>query len=201
MRILLLVSLLLLGCSSSKPSLTIQKNHVIPHFAVFWAPTCEFPESFLPVIEDGFRFWNNQLGKEFFLRVPGCGVQTLQKAWEMKEYVLIIRHSEQPSTLPVEHEDSKVLAVTVIHPGDGRPKGGKIFFYPSFFGAVNSFQVLSTVRHELGHILGLGHIEKPDCLMYPFIQADLVSEKGLCEEEVAAIRSLYERKDQHGKSR
>ena len=53
------------------------------------------------------------------------------------------------------------------------------------------FSLLAVAVHEIGHVLGLGHINKPHATMSPYYNADHVR---LSHDDVMALQKLYPEK-------
>ncbi|KAG6424616.1 hypothetical protein SASPL_115034 [Salvia splendens] len=53
----------------------------------------------------------------------------------------------------------------------------------------NAIDLESVALHEIGHLLGLGHSDNQDSIMYPSISAGVV--KNLNDDDIQGIRALY----------
>ncbi|XP_022843021.1 metalloendoproteinase 2-MMP-like [Olea europaea var. sylvestris] len=139
-----------------------------------------FPQSFMEPIRYAFEIWSNKTSFFFF---------------------------KLRDDLDEEYSDLQIAFVNGEH-GDGypfdgpggvlshafQPTDGRMHFDASEDWIVGSLprtiDIVSVALHEIGHLLGLGHTNIPDAIMYPNIRYAMVK-RTLHQDDIDGIRTLY----------
>ncbi len=198
MRLTLLSLFLLVGCNRFTGP-TIPKSDrdfvargdtnplVATEFPVDWNMHCDYPEADKNNVRNAFIYWDSLTPVDLFREV-GCSDGASKGRIFVKRKNGTYSRKGKP--------DRKVWAAAFVPKFDDRWRGAILEFYDLYFneGGRRRFLRESIVRHEVGHALGLLHLEHYPCLMYGFLGYDdplFNSPKNLCDYEKEVFMRIY----------
>lgn len=148
-------------------------------------------DRFVFPINDAVEYWNEELPGSVV--VFSYGFRDDGKS----EYILgktLVRWCDSRDFDEYDVSDN-TLGLTVMRiRGDGERKT-IVASYICLNEKIKSYSesVLSNiVRHEIGHTLGLRHVEEEKCLMYPYIKTNSVVLKRICRHSKNIIHIYYD---------
>lgn len=141
-----------------------------------------FPQEDRSSVVNSINYWNQISGQKLFIMGHSKGESVLlsESQMDVQDAHREGRHFEIAATfngpsIQTQHGNESVLA--------------QITFFKRWATLPNAEQE-NVVRHELGHILALGHSDDMGCLMY---RDSLPSDnpRGLCAGELQMIQNIY----------
>jgi len=168
-----LVLILLFLCSCSREFVITLQPLSIKTFTV--ALPCKISELDKQVILDGLNYWDD-LTKVSLFKVNSCTSQSDITIFLVEDYAKDI------NGLPKYYTHGRAFNTT-----------GLFFLYLPWLESDNKYIRTTTVRHELGHLLGFRHSKYMDCLMYPEVSSKQFYKepKELCTEEKIQFHVVY----------
>ncbi len=185
--ILAILLMCLLSCSERAPFLkdNLGQPRVISHLPVTWTFECNFPQQYRDDVRSGLSYWNVQTRRFIFVEADECGISGLTD--ESTARLLIIYLPRQHTTGPL------ILATTETSVMDYVPNVGIMRYYLPWSDHSINFGRSTVVRHEAGHMLGLDHTDRTECLMFPriFMESWTLHEKDACPAELDEVNRYY----------
>lgn len=171
-----------------------------PYPAV-WAFDCDFPQQHVAQVREAFNWWNtNGTIPVMFTEAPVCGIMDLASLkTDPGRMRIIVQYKNQlidrPGLTPYQR-------LTILGTGEtGHTRlgyainSGILTLYKPWETDLDSeAQQENVLRHEIGHMLGMGHSDQPgddDCLMFPTVSEDLFNRGTLCPKEITALKEAY----------
>lgn len=180
---LIIINVFMVGCASSPPYFVHPKTGAFARqcdLPQFVGASPSVPPRLRPMVRDSFLYWNEAVGKRFF-------VYTDDVDWEFddKKYGGVIVVSVDPS-----YKRSSAANTNIRWLGNGCMKDSFITVNPkSVDMTTDAFQTL--MRHEVGHLLGLRHRDLFTELMSPTTDTTFWKPQNASEEEIRLVRELY----------
>lgn len=138
-----------------------------------WSMDCSaFPADEAAMIERSFQFWDDKSPDTLFSRLP-CddpeAMITLDKVFDL----------------------GGAAGRTKIKHVDGYIYGAEIVFSPKWSEFHRAPYMETVVRHEIGHTLGMSHIQDYTCIMNPVVRYSLKTVNDGCSEELYEFDVVY----------
>jgi hypothetical protein len=166
-------------CASLKGATWLEANNkpiIWRSLPITWTFSDNFRPDIKPVFRNGLEYWNHALHTQVFKEIECDGVCIFQSP-----KLIIFEGLEFVSSDVIAHTEHNIDGVYVT--------SATMLYMPQFLMATPDTQ-LEVIRHEAGHVLGLGHNDKPTCVMYPAIDLD-EGLKEACDDELNLVRSQY----------
>lgn len=188
LRALLVIMLLALStCTERAPFLkdNAGQPRIVTHLPITWSFECTFPETYKDDVRAGLQYWNIVTGRFVFAEAKDCGIGALTD--ETKARLVIL-------SIPRHHTSGPlILATTESSVMDYVPNAAVMRYYLPWLSHNTAFGRSTVVRHEAGHMLGLDHTDRTECLMFPKIYMDswALHEKDACPAELDEVKLHY----------
>lgn len=168
------------------------------NLTVYFNPAnCGIPEAeLLPIIDQAIRSWNGVPTANLTLaRASSSVLLTSLVAGTATEVPAIVCDPNFATTNGVDRD--RIPAVTRLS-GVGKISYGAVFLNAesgagAAIASLTREQVLVTIAHELGHVLGLGHSSATDALMYYSIGGKTTAR--LSKDDRDGVTYLYPRNE------
>jgi len=151
-------------------------------------------------IDETMEVWNSVSSSAIKVKRGGTSTTTAATAWagDATDYPLIICDASMGTTIGSSSTNS-IPGVSLPFATGSRLNGGVVLLNSNSGDAANISALLTSneqlikvvVAHEIGHILGLGHTEDINALMY--YNASLKENLRLGQDDIDGISYLYPR--------
>jgi hypothetical protein len=144
------------------------------------------PSAIEPAIRAGADAWQQQSGASFAFSFAGFSAQTTNTNDGIN--LVMFRNAASGSALATTYtwySGTRVIDADIVFWDAG------FQFFTGTSGCSSGFYIEDVATHEFGHALGLGHSAVFGATMYPSITACSQQSRGLDQDDIAAILSLY----------
>lgn len=181
-NIVFIHSMFLITCRA--PQIETLPQFKLENGLVQWQYACDFPDKYKEFVEESFGYWENIVDKKLFIKQRLC----VKDYYPRSHNFIVIRYEDRN-----KKKGKKTIlgtAQTIHH--TKKHKNTLIIFYRGW-DKYKKGKRISVSRHEVGHALGLGHIDDKRCIMHPDV---VKSYHEACDVEINKVLELYgERKD------
>lgn len=150
-----------------------------------WTFGCNFPEEYRQLVRDSFDYWELVVDEPLFVERDDC-VNYVELDYEHNNIVVLYEDVRKKS----KKNEGHVVLGTASKKYDTRKVKNFTITYWKDWDKKTEGKKVSTARHEVGHVLGLNHIDSEECIMYEFITKSFHE---ACKTEVDRILYLYGR--------
>jgi len=154
--------------------------------------TKDVPDHLADNIQESFEYWDDLTERDLFIYMGVIDIE-YGPAFEKAGIIVIDLHENEvlyDHELTKENDNILALSYLRSHP-NGCIASSAIFIYSSSMNTTES-SFKSIIRHEIGHVLGLGHNTDMNGLMYPTLEKYRTKVKEISEYELKAFKLYYE---------
>lgn len=152
---------------------------------ILWSFECSFPKAHKDTVRHAFKYWDDMTSFDLFLEVRSCFID-----FPIDTPFIVV--SAKNVTCPRTERCSNIIAEAY------RPTCGDTYYCTTFITFWKPwFDYFDTAKlpvaiHEIGHILGMDHVPRGDCIMY-FSMSQFDWDKRACAREIKEFKERYER--------